>query len=77
MRAPLAVFPVPLSVPGQQGEFWRCTMIEVETRLRVGRGMGKTETEASIELLRQLKRRGQPDVPPPLVSDGWGGHRGP
>ena len=50
-------------------------MIEVETRLRVGRGIGKTETQASIELLQQLKRRGHPDVPPPLVSDGWGGHR--
>jgi hypothetical protein len=41
----------------------------------VGRGIGKTETEASIELLQQLKRRGHPDAPPPLVSDGWGGHR--
>lgn len=41
----------------------------------MGRGIGKTETEASIELLHQLKRRGHPDAPPPLVSDGWGGHR--
>lgn len=42
----------------------------------MGRGIGKTETDASIELLRQLKRRGHhPDAPPPLVSDGWGGHR--
>jgi hypothetical protein len=41
----------------------------------VGRGIGKTETDASIELLQQLKRRGHPDTPPPLVSDGWGGHR--
>jgi len=41
----------------------------------VGRGIGKTETAASIELLQQLKRRGHPDAPPPLVSDGWGGHR--
>lgn len=47
----------------------------METRLRVGRGIGKTETQASIELLQQLKRRGHPDMPPPLVSDGWGGHR--
>jgi hypothetical protein len=50
-------------------------LIEVETRLRVGRGIGKTETQASIELLQQLKRWGHPDAPPPLVSDGWGGHR--
>lgn len=41
----------------------------------MGRGIGRTETEASIELLHQLKRRGHPDAPPPLVSDGWGGHR--
>jgi hypothetical protein len=41
----------------------------------VGRGIGKTETDASIALLQQLKRRGHPDNPPPLVSDGWGGHR--
>lgn len=41
----------------------------------MGRGLGKTETSASVELLRQLKRRGHPDAPPPLVSDGWGGHR--
>ena len=47
----------------------------MKTRLRVGRGVGKTETEASVELLHQLKRRGHPDAPPPLVSDGWGGHR--
>jgi hypothetical protein len=47
----------------------------VDTRLRVGRGIGKTETDASIELLQQLKSRRPPDAPPPLVSDGWGGHR--
>lgn len=47
----------------------------MDTRLRVGRGIGPTETEASIELLQQLKLRGYPDAPPPLVSDGWGGHR--
>ena len=41
----------------------------------MGRGIGKTETDASIELLQQLKGRGHPDAPPPLVSDGWGGHR--
>lgn len=45
-------------------------MIEVETRLRVGRGIGKTETQASLELLQQLKRRGHPEAPPPWVSDG-------
>lgn len=50
-------------------------MIEVETRLRVGRGLGKTETQASAEALRQLQRRGHPEMPPPLVSDGFGSNR--
>ena len=48
-------------------------MIDTDTRLRVARGIGKTETEASIEVFQALKRRGHPDAPPPTVSDGWGG----
>jgi len=47
----------------------------VTTRLRVARGIGKTETEASIEAFESLQARGHPDSPPPLVSDGWGGIR--
>ena len=51
-------------------------MIETDTRLRVGRGIGKTETEASEEVFRTLRRtRGHPKRPPPTVSDGWGGIR--
>jgi hypothetical protein len=48
-------------------------MIDVDTRLRVARGIAKTETEASQEVFETLKRRGHPDAPPPTVSDGWGG----
>jgi hypothetical protein len=48
-------------------------MIDIDTRLRVARGIAKTETEASIEVFQTLKRRGHPDAPPPTVSDGWGG----
>lgn len=48
-------------------------MIEPDTRLRVARGMGKTETEASIEVFQTLRRRGHPEAPPPVLSDGWGG----
>jgi hypothetical protein len=41
----------------------------------VARGLAKSETEASIEAFEQLKkRRGHRRIPPPLVSDGWGGH---
>jgi hypothetical protein len=50
-------------------------MIDADTRLRVARGIGKTETEASMEVFQTLKWRGHPDAPPPTVSDGWGGIR--
>ena len=50
-------------------------MIETDTRLRVARGMAKTETEASVEVFRTLKARGHPERPPPTLSDGWGGVR--
>jgi len=48
-------------------------MIDIDNRLRVARGIAKTETEASIEVFQTLKRRGHPDAPPPTASDGWGG----
>ena len=50
-------------------------MIDMDTRLRTARGIGKTETEAAIEVFQTLKRRGHSDAPPPTVSDGWGGIR--
>lgn len=48
-------------------------MIEVDTRLRVARGIDKTETLASIQVFETLKQRGHPEAPPPTISDGWGG----
>jgi hypothetical protein len=48
-------------------------MIDMDSRLRVARGIEKTETLASIEVFQILKRRGHPDSPPPTVSDGLGG----
>jgi hypothetical protein len=59
----------------RQRGFMGSLPIEVTSHLLVGRRIAQTETAASIELLQQLKRRGHPDAPPPLVSDGWGGHR--
>lgn len=50
-------------------------MIDSDTRLRVARGIAKTETEASQIVFETLKQRGHPDKPPPTVSDGWGGIR--
>jgi hypothetical protein len=49
-------------------------LIESESRLRAARGIAKSETEAAIEAFEQLKGRGHPHSPPPLVSDGWGGY---
>ena len=48
-------------------------MIDMDSRLRVARGIAKTETEAALEVFQTLKHRGHPDAPPPTVSDGWGG----
>jgi hypothetical protein len=45
----------------------------MHSRLRCARGLAKTETQASIEVFASLKRRGHPELPPPNISDGWGG----
>jgi hypothetical protein len=59
-----------------KGEYWRCTAIEPATRLRVGRGIGQSETQAAIQLWQELKQREAHSAsPPPILSDGWGGHR--
>ena len=57
----------------ESGQFWRSTLLDIDSRLRVARGIAKDETRASIEVLRTLKRRGHPQGPPPTISDGWGG----
>jgi hypothetical protein len=57
----------------ESGQFWRAAMIDMNSRLRVARGIAKNETLASIEVFKTLKRRGHPDRPPPTISDGWGG----
>ncbi len=48
-------------------------MIDMDSRLRVARGIAKDETQASTEVFRTLKQRGHPHSPPPTISDGWGG----
>lgn len=40
----------------------------------MGRGLAKTESEASRQALSQLKTRSRSDRPPALASDGWDGH---
>lgn len=57
----------------ESGQFWRSTLLDIDSRLRVARGIGKDETQASIEVFRLLQQRGHPEDPPPIISDGWGG----
>lgn len=54
------------------GQFWRSTLIDMDSRLRVARGIAKDETLASVEVFKLLQRRGHPGGPPPTISDGWG-----
>jgi len=57
----------------KSGQFWRATLLDMDSRLRVARGIAKDETQASLKVFQVLKRRGHPDGPPPMISDGWGG----
>lgn len=58
------------------GEYWFCSLIENHTRLRLGRGVGRTESEAAQRIWRYWRwTLAAADHPPPLVSDGWGGHK--
>ena len=47
----------------------------MDSRLRVGRAIGKTEEEVAHELMAQLKERGHPEQPPALATDGKGDYR--
>lgn len=46
-------------------------MIEEESRLRVGRAIGKSEGEVAEKLFACLSRRGNPKEPPAVASDGY------
>lgn len=42
----------------------------------MGRGIAQTETDAAIQLWQQVQQRDAHQTsPPPVLSDGWGGHR--
>jgi hypothetical protein len=49
--------------------------LDTDTRLRVGRAIGKTEEEVAHDLMAQRKERGHPDAPPALATDGKGEYR--
>jgi len=57
----------------ESGTFWISTLLDMDSRLRVARGIGKNETEASKKAFQMLQQRGHPEAPPPLITDGWGG----
>ena len=48
-------------------------MIDADHRLRVARGIAKSEKQASYQVFKTLQRRGHPHAPPATISDGWGG----
>ena len=47
----------------------------MDSRLRVGRAIGKTEEQVAHALMAQLKERGHPEQPPALATDGKGDYR--
>lgn len=47
----------------------------MDTRLRVGRAIGKSEEEVASKLMAQLKKRGHLDSPPAIATDGEGNYR--
>jgi hypothetical protein len=57
----------------ESGTFWISTLLDTASRLRVARGIGKDETEASFRVFQTLQQRGHPEDPPALITDGWGG----
>ena len=59
----------------ERGTFWRGTIIDIDTRLRVGRAIEKDEKGVAAALMAQLKARGHPDGPPAIATDGQGSYR--
>lgn len=47
----------------------------MDSRLRVGRAIGKTEEDVAHDLMAQLKNRGHPEHPPAMATDGKGDYR--
>jgi hypothetical protein len=58
-----------------RGTFWRGTAIDMETRLRVGRAIAKTEEEVAPQLMEQIKKHHPEEKPPVLATDGKGAYR--
>ena len=44
----------------ESGQFWRSTLLDMDSRLRVARAIEKDETQASAEVFRQLPKTFRP-----------------
>jgi hypothetical protein len=58
-----------------RGTFWRGTALDMDTRLRVGRALAKTEEEVALQLMQQVKRHAPEEPPPAMSTDGKGAYR--
>jgi hypothetical protein len=58
-----------------RGIFWSGKAIDMESRLRVGHAIGKTEEEIAPELMEQVKMHAPDEGPPAVSSDGKGAYR--
>ena len=53
-----------------QGVYWRSTMLDVDTRLRVGRGIAKTSDDGFKEDFRIFRqKRNHLKIPPQTIGD--------
>jgi hypothetical protein len=50
--------------------FWRGIALKIDTRLRVGRAIGKDEEEVATAIMSQIRDRCNPEEPPAIASDG-------
>jgi len=55
---------------GLHRSFWRGTALNIDTRLRVGRAIGKNEEEVAMAMMSQIRDRSHPQEPPAIASDG-------
>jgi hypothetical protein len=49
--------------------------VDIDTRLRVGRVIGKTEEEVAPKIMEKIKRHNPEGPPPALATDGKGAYR--
>ena len=58
-----------------KGTFWSGKAIDMDSRLRVGHAIGKTEEEIAPDLMKQVKMHAPDEGPPAIATDGKGTYR--